>query len=114
MDLDEMFDTTLGLMGTEEGQVKVPMDPTGNVDPKWLMQFMISLKSDLLMLKAQMFVIWSTNRESYSQLGEDEQKVLLDHFNAELKKLGDAYKNHREEAAKPKVLQPKQGGIITP
>ena len=111
--LDKLFEDAIGLMAGEEGTMQVPVDASGNVNPSFLLNMFVGLKSDLIMLKAQMLCIWSAQRDAYEKLPEDSQRVVYESFRAELGKLQGMYAEAKEERAKPKLATP-TSKILTP
>lgn len=101
-----MFTETLNKMTEFEGRVKVAVTPTGDVDPRFLIEFLMELKGDVIMSKAAAFVAWDVLNEVYDKSSEEDQQEILKKFKHRFSSLKIAYEKDATIAQSPKIVTP--------
>jgi len=111
MSLDKLLQDTMEIMGKHDGQLKVPTDMKGHADPKWLLQLVVSLKTENMFMKSQLFVLYTLSNKLFETLDDDNKETLSAELSKNLEELDVAFK----ESKKPKLqLAKPTSGIISP
>lgn len=113
--LEDLYEKCVSVIGSAEGKLSVGFLPDGQIEPQSLLQLLAQQKGEVIMLKAQVFAMWTMLRFEANDFDDEKWKDMYELFNKDLDNLKGDYEEKKKEEAKPKLSLAKPSSpIITP